>query len=131
MAPAGHGAPTTHLSGFPQKGRLRRLGNVGMAAERDRSWRVMGDLACIGAGGVLIFCIASWVNLVPRLLGGSASGNPAALRRAVLLLATLTIALALFGWLRWREVRRTRAAVAGWAHRDPITGLPDRTVAQV
>src|SRR2546421_8425540 len=130
MATMRHGARTAHLSGSSQT-RLRSLGSWRMGGERERSWRAFADLACIVAAAAVMFWIAARVDLLPRLLGASTATDPVALRRAVLLLATLALALGLFGYRRWREVSRSRAATVRWAHRDPITGIADRTVAQV
>ena len=48
-----------------------------MGGERDRSWRAFADLACIVAGGAVMFWIAARVDLLPRLLGTSTATNPA------------------------------------------------------
>ena len=102
-----------------------------MGGERERDWRAFADLGCVVGGGAVMFWIAARVDLLPRLLGSSTATDPVALRRAVLLLAIITLALGLFGYRRWREASRSRAATVRWAHRDPITGVADRTVAQV
>src|SRR5438445_11819702 len=107
MARTRHGARTTHLSGSPQTGRSRRGWRMG--GERERSWRAFADLGCIVGGGAVMFWIAARVDLLRRLLGSSTATDPAALRRAVLLLFTMTLALGLFGYRRWREASRSRA----------------------
>src|SRR5437764_3935116 len=99
-----------------------------MAGRNDRGWWAAVDLGCLAAGCAAMFFVAMRFDIPGRLF--SAQSDATRLQQPMLLLGLIALALVLFGYRRWREVTATRADAARWAHRDALTGLPDRVVFQ-
>ena len=97
-----------------------------MAGRNDRWWCTAADLGCLAAGVSAMVFVAGRFDVPRRLL--SSSSDPARLQQPMLLLSLIALALVLFGYRRWREVTADRVAASRWAHRDALTGLPDRVV---
>ena len=97
-----------------------------MAGRNDRWWWTAADLGCLAAGVSAMVFVAARFDVPRRLL--SSSSDPARLQQPMLLLSLIALALVLFGYRRWREVTADRLAASRWAHRDALTGLPDRVV---
>src|SRR5437764_2245520 len=137
MSTASHGAGSGHPPDSPQRGqaaqqlwtartarwgRLMREGH--MAGRNDRGWRAAADLGCLAAGCAAMFFVALRFDVPGRVF--SSGSDATRLQQPMLLLGLIALALVLFGYRRWREVTATRADAARWAHRDALTGLPDR-----
>jgi diguanylate cyclase (GGDEF)-like protein len=75
-----------------------------------------------------MFFVAARFDIPGRLF--SSRSDATRLQQPLLLLGLIALALLLFGYRRWRELSTSRASAARWAHRDALTGLPDRVVFQ-
>jgi diguanylate cyclase (GGDEF)-like protein len=75
-----------------------------------------------------MFFVAMRFGIPGRLFASPADATR--LQEPMLLLGLIALALLLFGYRRWREVSVDRDGAARWAHRDALTGLPDRVVFQ-
>src|SRR5437773_5001012 len=98
-----------------------------MTGRNERGWQVVADLGCLAAGCAAIFLVIVRFDLVGRLSGHNPDGT--GVQQPLLLVTLVALALVLFGYRRWRELDASQA-VAGWVHRDALTGLPDRVVFQ-
>ncbi|TMK86069.1 MAG: bifunctional diguanylate cyclase/phosphodiesterase [Actinobacteria bacterium] len=99
-----------------------------MAGRNDRGWWAAVDLGCLAAGCAAMFFVAMRFDIPGRLF--SAQSDATRLQQPMLLLGLIALSLVLFGYRRWREVTAKRADADRWAHRDALTGLPDRVVFQ-
>jgi len=75
-----------------------------------------------------MFFVALRFNVAGHLF--SSASDATRLQQPMLLLSLIALALVLFGYRRWREVAAERDDAARWAHRDALTGLPDRVIFQ-
>src|SRR4051812_34971166 len=141
MSTLSHGASCAHPADSPQTGHAahaalsaqparwgHRAQEGRMTGRNDRGWRAAADLGCLAAGVAAMFFVAVRFDVPGRLFSSSADATR--LQQPMLLLGLIALALVLFGYRRWREVTANRDDAARWAHRDALTGLPDRVVFQ-
>ena len=99
-----------------------------MAGRNDRGWAAAADLGCLAAGVAAMFFVAVRFDVPGHLFASTSDATR--LQEPMLLLSLIALALVLFGFRRWREVTAERDDASRWAHRDALTGLPDRVVFQ-
>src|SRR5947209_2842012 len=132
MSTLSHGASCAHPADSPQTGQAARWGHRSqegrMAGGKDRWWCTAADLGCLAAGVAAMFFVAARFDVPGRLF--SSTSDATRLQQPMLLLSLIALALVLFGYRRWRDVMADRDDAARWAHRDALTGLPDRVVFQ-
>src|SRR5438270_5707147 len=132
MSTLSHGASCAHPADSPQTGQAARWGHRSqegrMAGGKDRWWCTAADLGCLAAGVAAMFFVAARFDVPGHLFASTSDATR--LQEPMLLLSLIALALVLFGFRRWREVTAERDDASRWAHRDALTGLPDRVVFQ-